>query len=370
MTPQPSCSSASFPYGVFVLTLIYVCYVLLIHYAVPVPCLNEPCDSEGLDNSVLGFSTDFGIALGMLLLGTQLKWYVQRPVERSAVFAQWTMGIGYVFGGLGHSVFANSGFDDNRGERPFYVMWVFRFAFLTWSSYWIYRFTRNLQKRYHAVAFQDAAWGLLLSLRIAWYLNFLAFVAVFTGYTWCATDKEILVKGAIDTVPPISQTDGVRLERQLDVCLQVANAGEISWYCTFALLWIPVSIILRRVILRGGHRVTEADQPRKVYGLWNSWAALWIAIIPWTFGIMLIVWTRVVAAMLPNQSATDVYKNIYGAVVYHYGMLLGYFLLHNIAYSLPQDEAVVPWPSASNKANKSHGDDLESVGILDAPTVY
>jgi len=51
-------------------------------------------------------------------------------------------------------------------------------------------------------------------------------------------------------------------------------------------------------------------------------------------------------------------------------MLLGYFLLHNIAYSLPQDEAVVPWPSASNKANKSHGDDLESVGILDAPTVY
>lgn len=342
------CQPLPFPYGVLIVTILYVGFVLLLEFTVPVDCLNEPCNSEGLDSSISGFATDFWIALCMILWGIQLRWCVQRPVYRSAVLAEWSMGIAYICGGLGHALWTNSGLDDNAGQQGFYILWLFCFVFSTISAYNVYRFARQLQKRYYAVAFSKTSCWMIMSLRIGWYLVACSGITTIVGYIWCATEADLHVDGAIDEVPALD--DGETLYQ----CLQLASAGEIAWYCTFAALWIPVSIILRRVILEGGHS-TESEQPRKVYGLWNSWAALWIAIIPWTFGIMYIVWAGV-GSLIVGKDATEVYGNMYGAVVYHYGMLLGYFLFHNIAYSLPRDEAVVPASSASNKANDMGAD--------------
>lgn len=91
------------PYGVLSLTLVYLAFVILIAFFSPVECLDEPCNSEGLDNSVLGWATDFFIALLLILFGVHLWCFASRPVFRSAVIALISMGFAYILGGLGHS---------------------------------------------------------------------------------------------------------------------------------------------------------------------------------------------------------------------------------------------------------------------------
>lgn len=335
------------PYGVLILTTVYVGLVVVLVYALPVECLGgTDCNSEGLDNSILGWVTDFWIAIHMILLAIQLQWFVHRPVYRSVVVALASMGVAYILGGLGHSVFTNSGFDDNAGQQGFYITWAFSFTFMTLSVQQVYQFTRQLIERYYAVAFANNAncW-LRVFLHTAFVMVMLSWMATIGGYFWCATESDIHVSNNLDDVAPIDKEE----EESLNTCLQLASAAEISWYCTYSLFWIPVGILLRRIILEQGES-TESDQPRLVYGMSNARAAILLTIIPWTFGIMLIVYSGL-AALALNVEVTQVYETIYGAVIYHYGMLLSYFLLHNIAYSLPCDEAVVPADSSSNKAN-------------------
>jgi hypothetical protein len=74
---------------------------------------------------------------------------------------------------------------------------------------------------------------------------------------------------------------------------------------------------------------------------------------------MLIVYAGVAATVL-DVDATEVYGTIYGAVIYHYGMLLGYYLFHNIAYALvmettsnstPTNNTTSPTTTGSFKKN-------------------
>ena len=94
------------PYGIMCLTLFYLAFVLLVAFLSPVECLGEPCNSEGLDNSVLGWATDFLIALLMILFGLHLWWLSPQLVFRSAVVALVSMGIAYILGGIGHSIYS------------------------------------------------------------------------------------------------------------------------------------------------------------------------------------------------------------------------------------------------------------------------
>ena len=187
----------------------------------------------------------------------------------------------------------------------------------------------------------------------------MAWIATTGGYFWCAAEQDLHVDDPIDEVPAFEDDDEAP---KLEQCLRMASIAEISWYTTFSLFWIPVGIILRRVIL------ASDEQPRVVYGLSNAWAAMWVAIIPWTFGIMLIVWSGVVASAL-GVEGTQVYEDIYGAVVYHYGMVLGYFLFHNLAYSLPRDDEQM-LPSSSASKNGDHNMDTEKSTDLDLARPY
>lgn len=94
------------PYGILCLTLLYLAFVLPIAFLSPVECLDGPCNSEGLDNSVLGWATDFLVALLMALFGLHLLWFAPQPVFYSAVIALVSMGIAYVLGGIGHSIYS------------------------------------------------------------------------------------------------------------------------------------------------------------------------------------------------------------------------------------------------------------------------
>ena len=194
-----------------------------------------------------------------------------------------------------------------------------------------HRFTRQITAQYTTVFERSKYLKGFLDVSVLFVV--IAWMFTAGGYIWCATEHDLHVDGTIDTVSPF-ENDEIGSAGKLKQCLRMASIAEISWYTSFSLFWIAAGITLRRVIL-----VSD----RFVYGLSNAWAAICVAIIPWTFGIMLIVWSGVLASAL-DLVGTKVYADIYGAVIYHYGMLLGYYLFYNLAYSLPVEEQV-PTPT-------------------------
>ncbi|KAG7358644.1 hypothetical protein IV203_015233 [Nitzschia inconspicua] len=339
------------PYGIILLTLSYLIFVLFVAFLAP-ECLDEPCNSEGLDNTTLGWATDFWIAAGMFWMGLHLWCCTPQSVYFSAIWSLWCMGAAYVLGGIGHSIYSNSGFDDNAGQQEFYITWAVSFTFMTMSVGTTYRFIRQVSYGCKTVG---RCWRNFLTASLM--LVILSWIATTGGYVWCSTEEDLHVDGVIDTVPPLDEDS----EEELYQCLQLAAIAEFTWYAVFSLFLIPAGAILRTTVLetqlmeKGGERLT-------VYGFRAAWAALWIAIIPWTFGIMLIIYAGI-AAIAAGKEGTEVYGQIYGAVIYHYGMLLGYFFFHNLAYSLPRDderkERIANGGTSKSSSNKgpTHGDD-------------
>lgn len=223
---------------------------------------------------------------------------------------------------------ANSGFDDNAGQQGFYITWAISFSFMTLSVNETHRFTRQIFAQNTAVF--ERSKGLRALLDTSLFFVTVAWIFTTGGYIWCATERDLHVDDPVDEVPPF-ENDEIGGAGKLKQCLRMASIAEISWYTSFSFFWIAVGTILRRIILASN------NHPRSVYGLSSALAAMCVAIIPWTFGIMLIVWSGVIASAL-DLPATKVYADIYGAVIYHYGMLLGYFLFHNLAFSLPVEE--------------------------------
>jgi hypothetical protein len=321
-----STKSSRLPHGVILLTLGYVIFVLLISFLAP-ECLDEPCNSEGLDNSILGWMTDFLIATAMMWMGLHLWCCSDQPIYFSAISSLWYMGVAYILGGLGHSVFTNSGLDDNAGQQGFYITWAVSFTFMTMSIGATYRFIQQVSAGCNTVSrcMSDVLTASLVLVILAW-------MATLGGYVWCATEEDLHVDGATDTIPPLDEDASGTIER----CLQMAIVAELTWYACFSLFWIPAGMILRSTVLEK-ELMEQRGKRLTVYGFRAAWAALWVSIIPWTFGIMLIVYSGI-AAVATGREGTEIYEKIYGAVVYHYGMLIGYFFLHNLAYALPRDQ--------------------------------
>jgi hypothetical protein len=335
-----STKSSRLPYGVILLTLVYVIVVLMVSLVAP-ECLDEPCNSEGLDNSISGWSTDFFIAIAMIWMGLHLWCCSDQPVYFSSIWSLWYMGVAYILGGVGHSVYTNSGLDDNAGQQGFYITWAVSFTFMTMSIGSTYRFIQQVSAGRNTISRCMSNF-----LTVSLVLVILAWLATSGGYIWCATEEDLHVVGATDTIPPLDEDSTGTIEE----CLQLAFAAELSWYACFSLFWIPAGMILRATVLetelmeQGGERLT-------VYGFRAAWAAWWIPIIPWTFGIMLIVYSGI-AAIATGREGTEIYEQIYGAVVYHYGMLIGYFFLHNLAYALPWDETKAKVANDSSVSSK------------------
>jgi hypothetical protein len=350
------------------MTILYLVFVLLVEYLAPVECLDEPCNSEGLDNTILGWSTDYYIAFWFFVLplhilcgnstneATEATKKYNRTVKRNAAAAFISMGIAYILGGLGHSVYTNSGFDDNAGQQGFYITWAVAFTFMTLSVERTYRLVRHV-----ALPVTTICCNIALFLTVSFWLVVCAWIVTAAGYIWCATENDLHVDNTIDDVPPFGDEDDNATPQQ---CLQLAAIGEITWYVCFAIFWIPAGISLRTSVIQKQQSANDSSSsPRTllVYGFPASWAAIMVSIIPWTFGIMLIVYAGVAATVL-DVDATEVYGTIYGAVIYHYGMLLGYYLFHNIAYALltettsnstPTNDTTSPTTAGSFKKNTS-----------------
>ena len=134
----------NFWYGLVSATALYGIFTVLVALLVEKECLNEPCNSEGLDTTVLGFATDFFIAAGFIALGLHLYCRSALYTKYAGVWTLVFMGLAYVLGGLGHSIWTNSGYDDNLGQQEYYIAWAVSFSFMTMSVLASFMFVRQI----------------------------------------------------------------------------------------------------------------------------------------------------------------------------------------------------------------------------------
>lgn len=324
------------PYGLFLLTVLYMVAVWVFEYAVPIECLHEPCSSEGVDTSVQTFGSDFLVGVLLILFALHLQC---RSKAMSAQSAMWSMGFAFVFTGMGHSINSNSGFDDNKAGKEFYITWALSSALMMVSVEEIYRWSRKLAAQRPDLfpacsCFSFLHFVTFFAAIVAWLINFGA-------YVWCATNESIQAQsGVMDDVAPIENPT----QDDLHMCIWMASTLDVFWWLAFSVFCIPTAIVFHRVLTRpvtfdstskNGSGVEVSLPPtvvaQSICGLSNSWAVTGLVLVPWTFGAMFYVWMEIISQIVGDD---DLFQTIHGTVIVNYGMLVTYYLFHNLAWSL------------------------------------
>ena len=328
-------------FGIVALTSVFIAFVVVLDYRnfnVP-ECLDEPCNSEGVDNYVVNWASDFLVAMTLLSFGLHLH-FGRRVVDSEAVLGQVLMGTSYIFFGVAHWIFPNDATGDGRGMRPYWILSWMAYVFVLLSTMHIAFFVTNVSPK--AVALRRRWCGkymihLLLGLVIA------CSIAFFVGCIWCAISSEILVNQAIDKYAETGEHPE---------CVQLIETSEIAWYCCYALFWIPTALVLR-----------DAAKlcPETILGLPTPSAAVDIILVQLTIGPLYNNWVILVSALL-DEDRTKLFQQAHGSVVTHYGVLLTFYLLHNLSSSLSS----VQEPRAQRTAKvvaDSSDDDIEKAGF-------
>ena len=94
----------------------------------------------------------------------------------------------------------------------------------------------------------------------------------------------------------------------------------------YALLWLPVGFLLK---------AASQQRPVMVLGLPTPIATMIAMAAQWTVGSMLLVFLFFVDFVTTQIDYFDAWNMIYGTVLYHWGMLMTLYCLHNLSYGLP-----------------------------------
>jgi len=363
--------------GLFGLTALYVGMVIAIHYLSPIDCLvitlddnnygdvnnndignttttvDESqsqqlemeqtllCQSEGVDNTILNWSSDFFIAIWMFLFAFQLsicprtttttttttsgKGKGERSTSTndevldSGILAQVFMGGAFVLSGIGSLLFPNSGTDDNHGMLGYWITYIMYAVFFTASGLCMAHFALETTKNTNPVQLQ-------LVVGICELLLVLSLSGFLAGSIWCSTDLTLQVNEVTDEWMRIDNTDDTTTEVDLHVCFTISYYSEMGMNMAYTLLWLPIGFLL--------HAASQ-QKPKVVLGLPTPVAAVLATILQWTVGSMLLV-----VLFLVNLIRNDddepfmIWNTMYGTVLYHWGILITFYCLHNISCGL------------------------------------
>ncbi|VEU35198.1 unnamed protein product [Pseudo-nitzschia multistriata] len=353
-------------FGLLLLTAVYIGMVLALHYKSPVECLETntntgvdsyfdgisavvesdsgaPCQTEGVDNTILNWASDFFLAFWTFVFALHLSFLdpSKREVRKSGILAQVFMGGAFLMAGLGNWLFPNSGTEDNRGLLGYWVSWIFSRVFFAISGLATAHFALcaslntdpNLKNR-------SLLSRSYVPLAVCETLFVLSLSGFLTGSIWCSIEPELRADGVIDAFGEagvVVATGGEEFEKH--VCFRIASASEAAMNASYALLWLPAGFLLR---------AASRNKPAVVMGLPTPIAAVLAMVLQWTVGSMLVVAFAVVDALVANKAGYfEAWNTVYGTVLYHWGMLMTLACVHNLSYGLPlfdanEDEGPAP----------------------------
>ncbi|KAG7344641.1 hypothetical protein IV203_019027 [Nitzschia inconspicua] len=347
--------------GLLFLTLSYVGMVVLLKYFLPRDCLEDNvvdddveggdeesesnCYTEGVDNTILNWSSDFFVSFFCFCYAFHLA-LVRTRVHKSAILVQVFMGGAFVLMGIDNWMYPNSGLDDNQGLLGYWVVWIGSSVFFTISGLGMAQFALSVTRNLNPVRF-NMCWA-TSSLDLPgtcfphrYIIAFcevllVASLSVFvTGGVWCSVSSELHVSTVLDDAEPTTTT------ADINTCFRLMDYGDLALQVSYALLWLPVGLLLRAAAMQW---------PVTILGLPTHLAAGTGILLQWSVGsmypfyLMVTVWIRDGDGDA-GETFFQLWHRVYGTVVYHWGMLLTFYCLHNLAYGLPEGVIVEDKPS-------------------------
>jgi hypothetical protein len=333
--------------GLISLTAIYVGLIVALEYlalpAVGADCLDDQCQTEGVDNTIVNWVSDFFIAIFMFLFAIHLAFFQTNVddgyVRKSGILAQIFMGGAFVLAGIGHWLYPNSGLDDNRGMLGYWIVWIGFSVFFTISSLATAHF--GLEAEADRVKVEDDddnkpwyRWCLFgddddddehrvphkctKCVPLCQLLLLLSLTGFLVGGAWCSVTSDLLVNGVVDE---FEATD------EIATCLQIMSISGTVLHASYALMWIPIGLLLRAACRKS---------PLVLLGLRTPIAAGTCILLQWSVGSMLIVYLEFTNFIRNGETSTtlELSNTIYGTVLYHWGMLLTFYCLHNVSCGL------------------------------------
>jgi len=310
--------------GLLVLTILYIGMVVTLEYLSPVECLDDLCQSEGVDNTILNWASNFFLAFWCFIFALHLSFSespeskekpgmltqmfqeeTRRAVRKMGIVAQIFMGGAFISIGVGSLLYPNSGVDDNKGMLAYWTLWIIYAVFFTLSAVGMSHFAFRVSGDQNFLVPVCAS------------ALFLAMVGFLTGTVWCSTNLDLQVDNIFDDAEETND---------LYVCFDIVNYSVVSMNFIYALLWIPVGIALKEA---------AQEEPVSVLGLSTPVAGIISIVMQCTLGSMLLVILFLIDLFRPDISFFDVWNTIYGTVLYHWAMLITMYCLHNLTYGLP-----------------------------------
>jgi hypothetical protein len=241
------------------------------------------------------------------------------------------MGGSFFLKGIGHWMYPNSGVDDNQGMLGHWIVSIGAAIFFTMSALSMAHFalmsTRNLHpirdnlccarnSPNHRRSCFPSKWN----VAAAEFILVVALSGLLTGGVWCSVTPDLQIKSIVDDAEP---TDDVNM------CLAVMEHSGIALHIAYALLWIPVGLMLRSACLQW---------PLTILGLPTNIAASLAILLQWSVGSMypVYLWATVMIRGGDDESFLELWQRVYGSVLYHWGMLLTLYCFHNISNGLPE----------------------------------
>lgn len=306
-------------FGLILLTALYIGMVVVLEIYSPVECLEDLCQSEAVDNTIINWASDFFIALFIFIFALQLSFCGgdRGEVRKMGILSQVFMGGAFAMAGLGNWLYPNSGVDDNHGMLAYWILWIGYASFFTFSGLAMAHFAGSASKNANPDIKKSLCANNLLVLLFA-FLLVLSLSGFVTGILWCSTEIDLQVKTVVEDFAP---TDEVH------VCFQIVNYSVAAMNFSYALLWVPVGVIFLEAASR--------QQPVIVLCLPTRIAAIFAMVMQGTLGSMLLAILFFCNLLSPIFDYFGAWNAIYGTVLYHWAMLMTLYCLHNLSYGLP-----------------------------------
>ena len=319
-----------FPVGIVAITILYVGIDLALRSWAP-KCMDPPCQSEGVDDTVIMWGSDLLVAAVAFVLGVHLH-VGKASTRKSGILAQIFLAGSFALLGIVHWTFSNNGQGDNLGMVQYWIVSAVASFFLAISAschaYFAIECTLLMPK------------GSQPKCTIRFVQLFLCAVtasclANLAGCAWCALTP------AIQTGQLHDSKHATLTFSEQNMCIQIVTVSDYLVWFTYALLWMPMGLVLRAVAqVKRGER-------HPFVSLSMSTAALLAIISQWTTGSMYFVVIGFTAWLRQRMGWSDesfmkLWDRTYGAEIFHIGMLWTVYCAHKLAWTMTLPKLPVP----------------------------
>ena len=372
-----------FPYGALIATLLYCvfCYLILTLLADGFVCEDDvnyeddtnstttelsnstiaptdeedPCRSEGVDNSYITWTSDIYLAIWSLLLAIHIMFVSKtKALKKGHSLSLVLMGLGYLVRAAAQRYFYNSGEGDGKGMRQFYFTWPISYFFLTLSIYKFSSYTRQswqafLKYQNRKPQSQRRTKTLcccgLFEVILFESLTLFTFTVILIACVICILDDEVVVEEAIDQY----EYDDDSSE---PIAVQIIMYANMAWFTWQALFWVSASSMLGTLAM---------EDPIDVWGLPNSLAAASIMILQLGAGGLWIILS--ILRIEVDEELREMYISA-SSMFFHYGMIMTALFAHNLMITVDYDPS---YPSKLTRRRHHEYDDSsdeETGGIV------